>query len=421
MSNTLRFALIGLLVPALARAQVVIGFDDRPGMPPPYTPGTTIAPQYFVHDEYAGLGVVFDSGGGGIVITAAANPVSSPNSVAATSAGPVLSYADPVTATFVLGGSAAVVDSVAVTLSNSSSPSRLEAYDEAGSLLGSSIGSAAAQLAVSFPGRIHSVVIQQGPMAFDDFTFDGLAPTWQLGSIEPASGSEAGGDLLRIFGTRLDSLAAPAIRVGGATASIVSTSADVITVLTPAGVGTADVTVSTGSSSRTLAGAFLYVARDVASRYGNVNATVGPRSDVLLVNASAGDPLLRETSLHVGQSIRIVATTPPSRSTARFAIYAWGRAPDAATRTDLPRGLGAMCLPPPFVGGAPRVVWNNAGHRATLGAPTLPSTPAPSILVSRNAVPAPIVFTIQGVIQDDASAHPSGWSVTNAVVTRVVP
>src|SRR5262249_23669411 len=38
-------------------------------------------------------------------------------------------------------------------------------------------GGAAATLTVTFPGQIHSVRINQGPMAFDDFTFDGLQGT----------------------------------------------------------------------------------------------------------------------------------------------------------------------------------------------------------------------------------------------------
>ena len=35
---------------------------------------------------------------------------------------------------------------------------------------------ASAVLRVDGPGAIHSVVLNQGPYAFDDFTFDGLAP-----------------------------------------------------------------------------------------------------------------------------------------------------------------------------------------------------------------------------------------------------
>src|SRR5262249_10371203 len=100
MKLAIRIVAACLLASGVARAPIVIGFDDRAGMPPPYTPGAPIPSAYFVHDEYASLGVVFDSPGGGIAITASGNPVSPPNSVAATSAGPALSYADPVTATF---------------------------------------------------------------------------------------------------------------------------------------------------------------------------------------------------------------------------------------------------------------------------------------------------------------------------------
>ena len=41
-------------------------------------------------------------------------------------------------------------------------------------MLGYFSGTNTAPLALSFPGRIHSVVFEQGPFAFDNFTFDGL-------------------------------------------------------------------------------------------------------------------------------------------------------------------------------------------------------------------------------------------------------
>jgi len=156
-------------------AQTVIDFDSMQGQSPP---GGPVAPQFLVHDQFLSLGVRFDSAGGGIAVNAPGNPVSPPNTCTATminGGGPYVSYTDDVTATFWVGSTAAVVDYVSVALSNSTSPSSLEAFDSNGVSLGASNGGASAVLLVSFPGQIHTVVIHQGPMAFDDFTFDGLS------------------------------------------------------------------------------------------------------------------------------------------------------------------------------------------------------------------------------------------------------
>lgn len=90
---------------------------------------------------------------------------------------PVLSYTDPIFASFWDNPTtAAVVDYVSITLTNTSSLSTLSAYDNSGTFLGSTRGRAGETLTVTFPGQIYSVRIDQGPMAFDDFTFDKLTP-----------------------------------------------------------------------------------------------------------------------------------------------------------------------------------------------------------------------------------------------------
>lgn len=190
MRNTSRVILAcGLLaklmaIPGIAQT-VVIDFDDLPGSSGPFSDGTPVLDQFLIDDEYAALGVRFDSGGGGLSLSAPSNPVSAPNSVGATQAGPALSYAEPVEATFELLGGAAIVDSVSLTLTNSSSSSTLEAYDLNSLLLGVDVGAASATLTVNFPGLIHRVVLRQGPMAFDDFSFTNLmtaAPSFCAGT-----------------------------------------------------------------------------------------------------------------------------------------------------------------------------------------------------------------------------------------------
>jgi len=154
---------------------VVINFDDRPGLMPPFSQGQPIPAANFVHSEYLPLGVVSNSDGGGIAIVAATNAVSHPNSADATEAGPVNSYRAPVSAEFFQAGTFAVTDSVSLTLTDSSSSSTLTAYDFGGVPLGAMSGGASAVLTVSSTGRIHSVVLSGGPFSFDNFTYNGLA------------------------------------------------------------------------------------------------------------------------------------------------------------------------------------------------------------------------------------------------------
>lgn len=70
---------------------------------------------------------------------------------------------------------------------------------------------------------------------------------------------------------------------------------------------------------------------------------------------------------------------------------------------------------PPF----PRVVWNNTG-RTALGAPTRPSSPAPSIVLSRPArAGRAVTFNLQGIIADPGSASARPASVTNGIAVIV--
>ena len=128
-----------------------------------------------VSDEFAELGVLFESAGGGIFVGAAARTTSQPNVVGATAPGPVISYSEAVEARFVTPeGDPAVTGSVRIALTDSSRTSTLEAYDCRGELVDSASGSGRRQLTVEAPGRIRRVVIRQGPMSFDDFTFEAV-------------------------------------------------------------------------------------------------------------------------------------------------------------------------------------------------------------------------------------------------------
>jgi len=180
-------------LPLSATAQTVIDFDDLPGLVPAsgFGPNTPAAADRMIDSEYFDLGVLFESGGGGLFRAAPTNPVSPPNCVTATKPGPVISYSVPARATFWFGDRPGVVDFVQVALTDTSFPSELEAYDFEGNLLGRATGGASAVLRVDAPGAIRSVLVQQGPMGFDDFTFDGLAPLSAL-AVTPLLPGHAG-------------------------------------------------------------------------------------------------------------------------------------------------------------------------------------------------------------------------------------
>jgi len=161
-----------------APAATIIGFEDRLGMSPPFVEGTPVPQHFIVTDDYLSLGVVFESSGGGILISAPTNPVSGLNVASPTAPGPVIGGMDPVTATFFVGSTdiLGVTDSVSVTLTSSTSESFLSALDVNGSVIATDSGAASSTLTVISVNQIHSIELSGGPFAFDEFTFEGLRP-----------------------------------------------------------------------------------------------------------------------------------------------------------------------------------------------------------------------------------------------------
>jgi Tol biopolymer transport system component len=271
-----------------------------------------------------------------------------------------------------------------------------------------------------FLSREADLVAGDTNLTWDVFLRDGLAQARP--PVVPSIGSEAGGDVVHLPGA----CSATMIRVefGAAVAAVLESTPERLTVQTPAGTGIVDVRVSSTGSSVSYPGAFTYLADELLARRGTVNLGRADREDVLFLNATVGDPLNRELSLAVRQPITTVMLTPSTRAEARFVLYAWAGVPRPETLTALPRGLGSMVFAPPFVPGAPATlaIWNNAGYRSTLGAPTHPSRPAPSVVFTSAAgAPNPARVTLQGLIEDDASRIPEGWSITNAVILRITP
>ncbi len=148
-----------------------------------------------------------------------------------------------------------------------------------------------------------------------------------------------------------------------------------------------------------------------------------PPADVLLINGSSGGsnhsrPIPRNTPVDVGM------ISPPSRvgRPSGFALYLRRGLPTVDSLTPHPFNLGTFAFPTPISGGSPQPneIWNNLRHEATLGFPTRPSQPAPTTVFSRaSGIRRAIDATFQGVIADDNSPHPQGFSITNGIRLRI--
>ena len=161
---------------------------------------------------------------------------------------------------------------------------------------------------------------------------------------------------------------------------------------------------------------------EVAVRFGTVGAAGGRVESVLRVNGSAGD-FERRVVVGAGEAVTLDLDAPSlGPESAPFVLYLFDGAPDPETLAVLPRGAGTIGFPPPFLGGRPRVIWNNVGYEPLLGAPELPSSPAPTRVVDApNGTAVAAVVTLQGVILDEGSEGSAAASVTNAVVLEIVP
>lgn len=157
---------------------------------------------------------------------------------------------------------------------------------------------------------------------------------------------------------------------------------------------------------------------------GEVNRGAGALVDVLFVNGSAGSGPLREIAADRAAPFEVRVAAPPSRpfGPAPFVLYAWpSLVPSAETVRQNPFGLGASVAPMPFgvrPAPRPREIWNNVGKEARLGAPTRPSTPAPSIVLSLPAGPGRAArATLQGVVRD-RGARNGRAAITNSVTVE---
>ncbi|MBI1849031.1 MAG: hypothetical protein HYR85_01675 [Planctomycetes bacterium] len=260
----------------------------------------------------------------------------------------------------------------------------------------------------------------EGGPASDTWEF-GEPGTVTLASVAPHAGPDAGGELTHLFGSGFTTIGDTAVDFGGVAATVLSVTPTRIDVRTPAGTGTVDVRMVNSVCETRLAGAYTFVAPEIAARYGNVNVGAGEREDVLLLNSTHGDDTTREITLARNAALRVIVLSPSSRPTARFAAYVWVGPPNGTTLRAQPFSLGNAVFPTPLNVGQvpqPRKIFNNFDTR--LGTANLPSTPAPSTLLNRPVgLGNPITVTFQGFIQDTAAIIPQHVSLTNAIVLRV--
>ncbi|MBI1851941.1 MAG: PD40 domain-containing protein [Planctomycetes bacterium] len=273
---------------------------------------------------------------------------------------------------------------------------------------------------IAFASDATNLVPNDRNAVADVFVRDTNAPV-HLSSVLPANGSESGGDVITLFGYGFDDGTGLLVTCGASRADVLSATPTRATVRTPPGIGAVDVSVSNPLGASQLRSAFAYVDPALAARFGNVNAGVGNREAVLFVNGSAGDAG-RHRYVSASSPFTLDVQSPSSRPSAGFVLYAWPGHPDRTTLTTLPRFLGRMVEPPPFAHSPipVRVLFNNIGHVAVLGLPVLPSSAAPFEFTVPRGVRRATTVALQGIIEDDGSAIPEGWSLTNAVVVEVV-
>ncbi|MBI3843624.1 MAG: hypothetical protein HY292_03195 [Planctomycetes bacterium] len=158
----------------------------------------------------------------------------------------------------------------------------------------------------------------------------------------------------------------------------------------------------------------------ISCRTGGVGLGVGPATDVLFANGGTGDAN-RIVDLSTSQPLRVdVMTGPAGPAHAGFVLYGWTSPITDASVVSLPQGLGCLCQSGFVTGGSSAAIWNNLGGAGVLGAATLPSRAAPSILFNLpSGARRTITATIQGVIRDDGSSSVRRYSPTNALILRI--
>jgi hypothetical protein len=172
--------------------------------------------------------------------------------------------------------------------------------------------------------------------------------------------------------------------------------------------------------------AFLRLPLPPACGEGTTGAGTGTLEEPLLLNSGAGGPL-RRVHVGIGESITLsldAALGGPDPG--RYVIWAWpgvGVAPTTLSAMGAPLGctvnpspLRPMATPQPvfcLLGqGIPLLVCGSTRIRQI-------SPRAPFSATKAGGLMSPVTFTFQGLLEDDGSLHPSGFSITNSLTLVV--
>jgi hypothetical protein len=158
---------------------------------------------------------------------------------------------------------------------------------------------------------------------------------------------------------------------------------------------------------------------------GTVDAAGAGVADVLFANGSSGGTT-RTVIVPLGSLVQIALNASPSGpSPAPYVVYAWlARGTNRSPLVVQGSEIGCFVNPTPLHSGMPQPAYCLRSlavpTRACTGA-RMPLSPRSAPWAFAKVLNAPVTVTFQGVLRDFGSAHPSGFSVTNAVTLVAAP
>ena len=148
---------------------------------------------------------------------------------------------------------------------------------------------------------------------------------------------------------------------------------------------------------------------------GTVEASLGASVDVLLVDGQAGDAT---RSLRIPSSTSFTVQLSPATMTPNPRFVIWGELGPRDGRAYVSTPLGAMCIVPHLLEPSSLTRFTLANSIAPDPLALQSPSPGPWSVTFFNGVAFPLVFTLQGVLEDSTSAT-CGYSVTNAVTVAI--
>lgn len=166
--------------------------------------------------------------------------------------------------------------------------------------------------------------------------------------------------------------------------------------------------------------AILKITVPTGGSRGNVNEQSGTIQSVLLVDGSDGGTTGTATvSLNTTFTVSLDASTGGPLANARYILWVWpGKGSNPTSLDAAGSPVGTLVNPIPPTGASPQPIFCVPGSGipgVACGALSVVSGPsfAPWSLMTQRSVPS--TLTLQGLLEDDSTSHPTGFSVTNAM------